>query len=114
MAADPGVEGSALRLSHRYEIEPQRRTRTASHQGRETDEGEEGENPGARRPGRLQALHAKDGEEETPGPYAEGVIRAERSSARTSARRRTSDLAVGSSPRARYTSTSVTIPITVE
>ena len=39
---------------------------------------------------------------------------AERSNCRTSARRRTSERAVGSSPSARSTSTSVTIPMTVE
>ena len=47
--------------------------------------------------------------------YSGGSIRsADRSNWRTSERRRTRDRAVGSSPRARNTSTSVTIPITVE
>ena len=45
---------------------------------------------------------------------ASSVTRAERSSSRISLRRRTSDRAVGSSPKARSTSTSVSIPMTVE
>src|SRR5579862_1145632 len=110
MAADPGVEGPALRLPHRHQVQPERGTKTAAHEGREADEGQEGEGVGTHRPRRLEALYAQDGQEKAPAPYAEGVIRAERSSASTSARRRTRDLAVGSSPRARYTSTSVTIP----
>ena len=56
------------------------------------------------------------------GVPVEGVSRAqvgsassaERNSSRISARRRTSERAVGSSPNARKTSTSVTIPMTVE
>ena len=46
--------------------------------------------------------------------YRRSTTRAERRRASTSARRRTSERAVGSSPSARMTSTSVTIPITVE
>ena len=79
-----------------------------------------------------QALHAQgaDAEEDpqthrvqrvsldptgySPRQSAGSISSAERSNARASVRRRTNDLAVGSSPRARSTSTSVTIPITVE
>ena len=46
--------------------------------------------------------------------HAASVTRAERSSSRISLRRRTSDRAVGSSPKARSTSTSVSMPMTVE
>ena len=45
---------------------------------------------------------------------APSVTRAERSSSRISLRRRTSERAVGSSPKARSTSTSVSMPMTVE
>ena len=82
---------------------------------------------------REQALHA-EGAAAEEDPQADRVARAasariavdgvsrlrlnqssaERSSRSTSARRRTSERAVGSSPSARSTSTSVTIPITVE
>ena len=49
------------------------------------------------------------------GRVSQGSINsADRSSCSTSARRRTSERAVGSSPSARSTSTSVTIPMTVE
>ena len=48
------------------------------------------------------------------GQSAASISNAERSSCSASVRRRTSERAVGSSPRARSTSTSVTIPMTVE
>ena len=71
---------------------------------------------------RQQALHAESAAaEEDPqadasreGQPAGSTSSAERRSCSTSARRRTRERAVGSSPRARSTSTSVTIPITVE
>ena len=72
-----------------------------------------------------QALHAQGAQqEEDPQARARrlarhvcsaaGMTRAECSRFKTSALRRTSERAVGSSPRARITSTSVTMPITVE
>ena len=67
-----------------------------------------------------QALRITDPTDEQvgarPGQRAGGgsTSSAERRSWSTSARRRTKERAVGSSPRARSTSTSVTIPITVE
>jgi len=76
---------------------------------------------------RQQALHAQVGTPEKDpqahridpsgargGQPAGSTRSAERSSWSTSARRRTSERAVGSSPSARSTSTSVTMPITVE
>ena len=61
------------------------------------------------------ALHPEDPSDEEAGRgKTQSVSSADRRRARTSARRRTSERALGSSPRARSTSTSVTIPITVE
>ncbi len=50
----------------------------------------------------------------TPSCSPPGMTRAERRRASTSLRLRTNERAVGSSPKARRTSTSVTMPITVE
>ncbi len=71
------------------------------------------EDPQADRVGRRPPS-AGLGDAQGPQRLAGSIRSAERSSRSASVRRRTSDRAVGSSPSARSTSTSVTIPMTVE
>ena len=59
-------------------------------------------------------LHRPGGPDRRAQPAAGSIRSAERSNRRASVRRRTSERAVGSSPSARSTSTSVTMPMTVE
>ncbi len=114
LAPRSGLAGPALRVADRHESQPDWGTKTTASASRPVVPSQERKGTRAKAAGRLEALHAENRQKEAPSGYASSVISAERSNSRTSARRLTSDRAEGSSPRARSTSTSVTIPITVE
>ena len=111
--AGPGTQGGSrdLRPSRRRAPHPGSRRRPASATPRRHRRGRRSRSrPNSRslrRPGRA-------GPDRRAQPAPGSIRSAERSNRSASVRRRTSERAVGSSPSARSTSTSVTMPMTVE